>query len=107
MYIIRGGCAFNAIPFNMFVNSVAGVEKNNDVARCNYFSSNMHDIAGEVLKAEGRFEVTQPFKREKRKYTKKSEDYCSNRGIQENRKRRRLQLSDITNNTGTAQNNGT
>ena len=34
-----------------------GVEKNDDAKR-NYFSSNVHDPSGEVLKAEGRLDHT-------------------------------------------------
>ena len=49
-----------------------GVEKSNHDARRNYFSSNLHDPTGEVLKAEGRLEVTSEYKREKRQYTNKT-----------------------------------
>ena len=34
--------------------SIIGVENNNNIAKCNYFSSNLHDVTGEVLKAEWR-----------------------------------------------------
>ncbi len=77
------------------VHLLIGVEKNNDVARRNYFSSNLHDPAGEILKAEGRFEVTEHHKRQKRKYTKRDDEYWINGGIQENRKCRRV--TDISN----------
>ena len=33
-----------------------GVENNNNIAKRNYFSSNLHDVTGEVLKAEWRQE---------------------------------------------------
>ena len=49
-----------------------GVEKNNDDAKRHYFSSNLHDTVGEVLKAEGRLDETSKFKRTKRKYTRKT-----------------------------------
>ncbi len=67
-----------------------GVKKNNDVAKRNYFSSNLHDPAGEILKTEGRLELTESHKRPKRKYSKKDEQYWEQGGIQECRKRRRL-----------------
>ncbi len=38
---------------------IPGVEKNNDVAKRNYFSSNLQDPAGEILKTEARLEATQ------------------------------------------------
>ena len=53
----------------------AGVEKNNDDAKRNYFSSNLHDPAGEVLKAEWRLEQTEQYRRRKRKYCKRNLDY--------------------------------
>ena len=75
-----------------------GVEKNNDVARRNYFSSNLHDPAGEILKAECRLENTESHKRQKRKYTKKDNDYWVNGGIRE----KRMKLVEIQNhNTST------
>ena len=46
-----------------------GVE-NNNIAKGNYFSSNLHDLTGEVLKAEWRQEQTEKYKRNKRSYTK-------------------------------------
>ncbi len=52
-----------------------GVEKNNDVAKRNYFFSNLHDPAGEILKTEGRLELTDAYKRPKRKYSKHNEQY--------------------------------
>ena len=33
-----------------------GVEKNNDEAKKQIFSSNMHDVAGEILKADALLE---------------------------------------------------
>lgn len=53
----------------------AGVEKNNDDAKRNYFSSNLHNPAGEVLKAEWRLEQTEQYRRRKRKYCKRNLDY--------------------------------
>ena len=49
-----------------------GVEKNNDDAKRHYFSSNLHDPVGEVLKAEARIDETVKHKRKKRKYTRKT-----------------------------------
>ena len=56
-----------------------GVEKNNDDARRNYFSSNLQDPCGEVLKAEGRLETTAEYKRNKRQYIKRNEEYWATR----------------------------
>ena len=39
------------LTYNYCIHAHAGVEKNNDDAKRNYFSSNLHDPAGEVLKA--------------------------------------------------------
>ena len=39
------------------VDYVTGVEKNNDAAKKYYFSSNMHDGPGEILKTEARLEA--------------------------------------------------
>ena len=41
-----------------------GVERNNDEAKKHIFSRNMHNIAGEILKADARLELLQ--KRDKR-----------------------------------------
>ncbi len=60
--------------YSYTVVHLIGVEKNNDVAQCNYFSSNLHDPAGEMLKADGRCEVTEPHKRQNRKYTKRDDE---------------------------------
>ena len=73
----------------IFQHLVAGVEKNNDDAQRNYFSSNLHDPAGEVLKAEGRLEVTEQHRREKRKYTKGDDAYWKEGGMCEARKLQR------------------
>ena len=66
-----------------------GVENNNNIAKRNYFSSNLHDVTGEVLKAEWRQEQTEKFKRQKRSYTKHNYDYWEE--INEARKRQRQQ----------------
>jgi hypothetical protein len=65
-----------------------GVENNNNLAKRNYFSSNLHDVTGEVLKAEWRQEQTENYKRKKRGYTKHDHDYWE-KEISENRKRQR------------------
>ena len=49
------------ISRNLHLCYTIGVEKNNDVAKRNYFSSNLHDPAGEILKAEGRLETTSTY----------------------------------------------
>ena len=41
-----------------------GVEKNNDEAKKQIFSSNMHEVAGEILKADARLELMQRGKSE-------------------------------------------
>jgi len=53
------------------VYTMTGVEKNNDDAWRNYFSSNLHDPAGKILKAEIRSEYTELYKRVKRQYNKR------------------------------------
>ena len=52
---------------------LSGVEKND--AKRNHFSSNIHDVTGEVLKAEWQLEQTETSIRTKRKYNKKDENY--------------------------------
>ena len=64
-----------------------GVENNNNIAKRNYFSSNLH-VTGEVLKAEWRQEQTERYKRKKRSYTKHNHDYWE-KEIKETRKRQR------------------
>ena len=58
-----------------YLHNNLGVEKNNDDAKRNYFSSNMHDPANEVLQAEWRMEHTEEYRRRKRTYTKRNPDY--------------------------------
>ena len=67
--------------------NLIGVE-NNIIPKRNYFSSNLHDVTGEVLKAEWRQEQTEKYKRKKRSYTKHNQDYWE-REINEIRKRQR------------------
>ena len=62
----------------------------NDAKR-NYFSSNLHDVSGEVIKAEWRLEKTESHQRTKRKYNKKNESYWTE-GIREQRKKPRNDL---------------
>ena len=59
------------------------MEKNNDDARRNYFSSNLQDPCVEVLKAEGRLETTAVYKRDKRQYTKRDDKYWTEKQSQE------------------------
>ena len=70
----------------IYAHSPSGVEKNNNDAKRNYFSSNLHDVTGE---AEWRLEQTETSKRTKRKYNKKDENYWQD-GIREARKRPRV-----------------
>ena len=57
------------------------VEKNNDAARRNYFSSNKWDGPKDILLTEGRLEMLNDFKRVVRQYDKAG-------GMLEQRKRR-------------------
>ena len=72
------------------------VEKNNDDSKRHYFSSNKMDAAAEIVRSDYRLEVMRQgvwghpsCQREKRKYTQCDEDYWSNGGIQEARKKAR------------------
>ena len=68
----------------MFCVNFIGVEKNNDVAKQHYYSSNKHDPCGEVLRSESRQDALEHCKREKRKYTKHNTHYWDE-GIKEQR----------------------
>ena len=62
----------NALYF--FVDSylcTSGVEKHNDDAIRNYFSSNLWDAPADIMMTEYRLEVLQEYSREKRAYTKR------------------------------------
>ena len=72
------------------VYTMTGVEKNNDDARRNY-SSILHDPASEILKAEIRSEYTEQYKRVKRQYNKRDDDYWQNGGIEDSRKKQRTE----------------
>ena len=70
-----------------------GVEKNNDDAKRNYFSSNKHDAAYEILVTEARLEELRKDTddrsscvREKRRYVKKDTAYWTE-GIKTSRKK--------------------
>ena len=70
-----------------------GVEKNNDDAKRNYYSSNRHDAAGDILRAEARLEKLrrgtteiESCVRQKRKYDKGDSGYWED-GILAARKR--------------------
>ena len=65
-----------------------GVEKNNDVAKHCYFSSNKHDPCREVMRTESRQESLRSHQRQKRPYEKHDSDYWSS-GIKEQSKRKR------------------
>ena len=49
-----------------------GVEKNNDDGKRHYFSSNRHDAAAEIVRADERLEILRTdWQREKRPYKKR------------------------------------
>ena len=75
--------------------TISGVEKNNDVCKKLYFSSNRHDPAAEILVARQRLETLSSHKTNKWKYTKHDNDYWSE-GISERRKIRRLSNHSTT-----------
>ena len=51
---------------------LAGVEKNNDDGKQHYFSSNRHDAAAEIVRADERLEILRAdWQREKRPYRKR------------------------------------
>jgi len=60
--------------------------EDNDDARRNY-SSNLHNPASKILKAEIRSEYTEQYKRVKRQHNKR-DDYWQNGGIEDSRKQR-------------------
>ena len=52
--------------------SHSGVEKNNDDGKRHYFSSNRHDAAAEIVRADERLEILRTnWQREKRPYRKR------------------------------------
>ena len=62
-----------------------GVEKNNDVAKHQFYSSNRHDPCGEVLRTEKRLEqLDHTCRRKKRSYHKRDMSYWSD-GISQQR----------------------
>ncbi|KAL5491239.1 hypothetical protein EMCRGX_G016487 [Ephydatia muelleri] len=52
-----------------------GVEKHNDDAKRNYFSSNRWDAPADIMMTEYRLEVLQEYSRAKRAYTKRDSAY--------------------------------
>ena len=71
----------------IYYQFTTGVEKNNDDAKKNYFSSNKHDSCGDILWTEARLEVlsrgspdTPSCSREKRQY-KRISSYWDEGGI--------------------------
>ena len=57
------------------IKIITGVEKNNDVARRSYLSSNHMDAPKDVLESEARKEMLYEYKRQKRRYTKENMTY--------------------------------
>ncbi|KAL5489427.1 hypothetical protein EMCRGX_G018518 [Ephydatia muelleri] len=57
------------------IGTVLGVEKHNDDAKRNYFSSNRWDAPADIMMTEYRLEVLQEYSREKRAYTKRDSAY--------------------------------
>ena len=73
-----------------------GVEKNNDDARRNYFSSNRWDASTDIIQTEARLETLQKTcELEKRAYTKRNETYWNEGGIEASRKGRKHGHSTI------------
>ena len=60
----------------------SGVEKHNDDAKRNYFSSNRWDALADIMMTEYRLEVLQEYSREKRAYTKRDSAYWHEGGIE-------------------------
>ena len=81
----------NTAPNLCILFSCTGVEKNNDDAKRNYFSSNRWDAASDILETEYRLEKLSSYNRQKRKYEKQDEnDWCGG-GIEESRSKRKRQ----------------
>ena len=79
---------FHLCPAPKYV-SFTGVEKNNDDAKHNFYSSNRQDPCGEILRTEKRLEhLDTACRREKRKYTKRDHSYWTG-GIIETRAAKR------------------
>jgi len=68
-----------------------GVEKNNDCAKKNFYSSNRHDPCMEIIQCEKRIEALTDCKREKRKYEKHDEVYWSSRIFERATKQSRVE----------------
>ena len=73
------------------------MEKNNDVSKKNYFSSNKHDAAVEIIRSDYRLEQMRQgvwghpsCVRNKRSYRKRNDEYWNGGGIQVVRKRARI-----------------
>uniref|UniRef100_A0A1X7V217 Uncharacterized protein n=1 Tax=Amphimedon queenslandica TaxID=400682 RepID=A0A1X7V217_AMPQE len=72
-----------------------GVEKNNDLAKKLYFSSNHQDAARDILLTEGHIEeLQQGSKRQKRRYNKKDNEYWQDDIRQKRRKQSLLEAED-------------
>ena len=79
----------NALYF--FLDSylcTSGVEKHNDDAKQNYFSSNRWDAPADMM-TEYRLEMLQEYSREKRAYTKRDSAYWHEGGIEALQAKRR------------------
>jgi hypothetical protein len=69
---------------NLLQFSGQGVEKNNDHAKHNFYSSNRHDPCGEVLRTEKCLEqLESSCRRQKRPYRKRNEEYWNGRITEE------------------------
>ena len=71
----------------VFIVLFIGVEKNNDEAKRNYYSSNRHNAAKEIVVTEARLEQLRRdgCVRAKRSYNKTSTQYWEGGGIQQSR----------------------
>ena len=67
----------------------SGVEKHNDDAKRNYFSSNRWDAPADIMMTEYRLEMLQEYSREKRTYTKRDSAYWHEGGTEALRAKRR------------------
>lgn len=72
---------------------ITGLEKKNDVARRNYFSSNHLDAPKEILVTDARLHMLSQYQRSRHTYNKKDEDYWCHK-IYEKRARKADELTN-------------
>ena len=77
------------LNIELFTSLFLGVEKNNDTAKRNYYSSNRWDAAKEILLSEARIEKMTPVcSRKKRAYNKEDTEYWETKIVQSRQARR-------------------